>query len=233
MKLVSGRRGAPAAQTRRKAGQKGPGRPEGTSVVRDDILDAAEELFSNLGYAGTTLREIADQAKVTQALINYYFGSKYGLYEAVFMRRSQIISQQRLENLAQLQAKPGRPKVRDVVQAFLMPTLAFRATPEGRSFLRLQARLHTEPPQISYKLRTDAYGNSTRLYVDAVRKALPNLPELDAYWRVTLMVGTYLYAFSDTHRMEEMAPPGLYDPDDTDSLIDQVTRFVTGGMQAP
>jgi len=47
------------------------------------------------------------------------------------------------------------------------------------------------------------------------------------------MVGTYLYAFSDTHRMEEMAPPGLYDPDDTDSLIDQVTRFVTGGMQAP
>jgi len=228
MKLVSGRRGTPAAQTRRKAGQKGPGRPEGTSVVRDDILDAAEELFSNLGYAGTTLREIADQAKVTQALINYYFGSKYGLYEAVFMRRSQIISQQRLDNLAQLQAKPGRPKVRDVVQAFLMPTLAFRSTPEGRSFLRLQA-----PPQISYKLRTDAYGNSTRLYVDAVRKALPNLPELDAYWRVTLMVGTYLYAFSDTHRMEEMAPAGLYDPDDTDNLIDQVTRFVTGGMQAP
>lgn len=66
-----------------------------------------------------------------------------------------------------------------------------------------------------------------------MRKALPNLPELDAYWRVTLMVGTYLYAFSDTHRMEEMAPAGLYDPDDTDSLIDQVTRFVTGGMQAP
>lgn len=135
MKLVSGRRGTPAAQTRRKAGQKkGPGRPEGTSVVRDNILDAAEELFSNLGYAGTTLREIADQAKVTQALINYYFGSKYGLYEAVFMRRSQIISQQRIENLAQLQAKPGRPKVRDVVQAFLMPTLAFRSTPRaGRS----------------------------------------------------------------------------------------------------
>jgi len=121
MKLVSGRRGTPAAKTRRKTGQKGPGRPEGTSVVRDDILDAAEELFANLGYAGTTLREVADQANVTQALINYYFGSKYGLFEAVFMRRSQIISQQRIENLARLQAKPGKPKVRDIVQAFLMP----------------------------------------------------------------------------------------------------------------
>jgi hypothetical protein len=34
------------------------------------------------------------------------------------------------------------------------------------------------------------------------------------------MVGTYLYAFSDTHRMEEMTPKGLYDPDDTEALID-------------
>lgn len=211
--------------------QKGPGRPGGASVVREEILDAAEALFANLGYAGTTLREVANEAKVTQALISYYFGSKYGLYEAVFLRRGQVISQQRMDNLDAL-GKGGKPRVRDIVRAFLLPTLQLRGTPQGRSFLRLQARLHTEPPEISYKLRTDAYGGSTRRYVEVLREALPKLGELDAYWRVTLMIGTYLYAFSDTHRMEEMAPKGMYDPDDTDSLIDQVTRFVVGGFEA-
>lgn len=211
--------------------RKGPGRPEGASVVREEILDAAETLFANLGYAGTTLREVATAAKVTQALINYYFGSKYGLFEEVFLRRGQEISQQRLEGLEKLTQK-GKPAVREIVKAFLRPTLALRATRQGRAFLRLQARLHTEPPEISYQLRTEAYGGSTRRYVQALRQALPKLSELDACWRVTLMIGTYLYAFSDTHRMEELAPKGLYDPEDTELLIDQVTRFVVGGFEA-
>jgi hypothetical protein len=68
--------------------------------------------------------------------------------------------------------------------------------------------------------------------VEALRAALPDLSELDAHWRVTMMIGTYLYAFSDTHRMEEMTRSGVYEPADTDSLIEQVTRFVVGGFEA-
>jgi len=212
--------------------RKGPGRPEGLSNIRDSIMDASESKFADLGYAGTTLREIAEAVNVTQALISYYFGSKYGLFQETFLRRGQKISAERIELLDTLLAS-GKPTVKEIVRSFLSPTLALRATPQGRSFLRLQARLHTEPPEISYPLRTDAYGASTQRYVDAMRLALPKLGELDAYWRVTLMVGTYLYAFSDTHRMEEMVPKGLYDAGDTEALIDQVTRFVTGGFEAP
>lgn len=47
---------------RRRAG---PGRPEGVSNVRDEILDAAEIEFADLGYAGTSLRNVAERAKVT------------------------------------------------------------------------------------------------------------------------------------------------------------------------
>ena len=223
--------GTASRTTTTRVKQKKPGRPEGTSAVRDEIMDAAETQFAELGYAGTTLREIAAATNVTQALISYYFGSKYGLFEETFLRRGQVISKQRVDLLEALLDK-GKPTVREIVHAFLSPTLALRATPQGRSFLRLQARLHTEPPEISYKVRTDAYGSSTQRYVEAFRLAQPELGELDAYWRVTLMVGTYLYAFSDTHRMEEMTPKGLYDPEDTQALIDQVTRFVVGGFQA-
>lgn len=232
VKAAGRRKAGPAADA---AGEpkkkKRPGRPEGESNVREEILDAAEAVFAELGYAGTTLREVATQASVTQALINYYFGSKYGLFEAVFLRRGRQISEQRMHKLEQLQAGGRRPKVRQIVEAFLLPTLALRSTPAGRAFLRLQARLHTEPPQISYQLRSEAYDVSTRRYVEALRAALPSLSEKDAYWRMTLMVGAYMYAFSDTHRLEEMAP-GVCDPENAQEIIDQITTFVVGGFQA-
>ncbi len=190
---VSGRRGVSAKRSRVATRNK-PGRPEGASNVRDEILDAAELLFANLGYAGTTLREVAEAAQVTQALINYYFGSKYGLFEEVFLRRGRKISDERLSRLEDLK-RAGPLQVRDIVHAFLMPTLALRSTKAGRAFIRLQARLHTEPPEISYKLRNDAYDVSTKAYVEAFRAALPHISECEAYWRVTLMVGATCMPF--------------------------------------
>lgn len=220
----------------KRPARKKPGRPEGASTIRATILDAAEQAFADLGYAGATLREIAEASRVTQALINYYFGSKFGLFEEVYLRRAVPVSNERMANLDALNhgwKRSGRPPVvRDIVRAFLLPTLALRATPAGRNFLRLQARLHTEPPSISYKLRTDAYGNSTPSYVELFQRVLPHLSALDVYWRVTMMIGTYLYAFSDTHRMEEMTGADMYDPDDSDSVMEQVARFITAGMQA-
>jgi AcrR family transcriptional regulator len=210
-----------------------PGRPEGkNNNVREAILDAAEVTFSELGYAGTALREVAQGAKVTQALVNYYFGSKYGLFEQVFLRRGRAIADARMENLNALKERGAPFGVADIVRAFLTPTLALRATPEGRAFARLQARLHTEPPEISYKLRNEAYDVSTRAYVEAIANALPHLSRKDVFWRVTLMVGAYLYAFSDTHRLEQLAD-GICNPNDADEILAQATSFLVGGLAAP
>ena len=234
---VRGRRGAPVkrarpADARRK---RKPGRPGGTSIVRESILTTAEKMFSDMGYAGTTLREIADGARVTQALINYYFGSKFALFEEVYLRRAVEVARERLVNLETLEqfwANTGEPPaVQDIVRGFLEPSLALRATPEGRNFLRLQSRLHTEPPHLSYQLRMEAYDRSTRGYVELLRRVLPRLSVLEAYWRATMMIGTYLYAFSDTHRMEELAG-AAYDASDSAGILEQVTRFLTGGLQA-
>ncbi len=54
---------------------------------KESILDTAEKLFSELGYDGTSTRAIAHEAGVNMAMLNYYFGSKEGLYKAIFERK--------------------------------------------------------------------------------------------------------------------------------------------------
>jgi AcrR family transcriptional regulator len=54
---------------------------------KDHILDVAEKLFSELGFEGASTRHISKEAAVNMAMLNYYFGSKDGLYRAVLERR--------------------------------------------------------------------------------------------------------------------------------------------------
>ena len=65
-----------------------PGRPrdENASDVRESLLDAAAQRFAEAGYAGASLRSIADHAQVTPAMVHYYFGTKEGLYQALLER---------------------------------------------------------------------------------------------------------------------------------------------------
>ncbi|UCE71126.1 MAG: helix-turn-helix transcriptional regulator, partial [Nitrospiraceae bacterium] len=51
--------------------------------TKDSILNAAECLFAEKGYSGTSLRALTGKAKVNLAAVNYHFGSKQALLEAV------------------------------------------------------------------------------------------------------------------------------------------------------
>ncbi|CAN5416139.1 TetR family transcriptional regulator [soil metagenome] len=54
---------------------------------KDYILDVAERVFSELGFDGASTRVISGEAGVNMAMLNYYFGSKEGLFLAVFERK--------------------------------------------------------------------------------------------------------------------------------------------------
>lgn len=55
--------------------------------ARERLLDAAEKLFCQRGFEGTSVREITAEAGCNVAAVNYYFGSKEKLYEEMFHRR--------------------------------------------------------------------------------------------------------------------------------------------------
>ena len=209
------------------------GRPEGVVNKREAILDAAEEVFAEAGYAGTSLRDIVERANVTKGLVNYYFGSKENLFQEVFLRRGAPIAAKRLERLAELTAREDRAlTLQDLVRAFLQPSIQMPRTDSALRFFRIQARLHMEQEEFAYSLRRKLYEESTLAYARAIQSVAPHLSEKTVYWRLILMVGANLYAVSDTHRINELSG-SKFDAADQGELLDQVTAFVCGGFAAP
>ena len=68
------------------------------------ILDAAEQLFADDGFAKTSLRSIVSAAGVNLAAINYHFGTKEGLIRAVLERRMNPLADERLKRLDECEA---------------------------------------------------------------------------------------------------------------------------------
>jgi AcrR family transcriptional regulator len=63
---------------------------------KDQIIKAAIDLFAEKGFEGTSIRELAASADVNLAMVNYYFGSKEKLFEA-------MVEQKANSTLAQLE----------------------------------------------------------------------------------------------------------------------------------
>ena len=67
--------------------------------TKQRILDSAERLFAEYGFAGVSLRTIIADAKVNLAAIHYHYRSKEALFDAVILRRLEPINRERLELL--------------------------------------------------------------------------------------------------------------------------------------
>jgi AcrR family transcriptional regulator len=210
------------------------GRRPGDSDTRELILDAAEQEFAARGYALTSLREIAERVDVNQALVRYYFGSKEGLFHAIFRRGAQKIGEDRLALLDALESRPGKPPgVEEIVRAFLLPAIDMRRKGAvGAAFMRLQARLQHEPKDITQKLRLEVYEESSRRYIAALARALPHIRHEAIYWRYVFMVGAYLYTISDSNHLETLSG-GACSSRNIDEAVRQLVAFLVGGLNAP
>jgi AcrR family transcriptional regulator len=67
----------------------GKGRPRNAGASKQALLDAAQVLFGQGGFEGTTIRQIGEHAGVDHALIARYFGSKADLYIAALVAESR------------------------------------------------------------------------------------------------------------------------------------------------
>jgi len=92
------------------------------------ILAAAETEFASKGFDGARLANIASGAEVQQALIHHYFSDKAGLYREVITRALGAMSEQGWMILQRLAQPTSKPKVRELVDAFVGMVIEFYAS---------------------------------------------------------------------------------------------------------
>src|ERR1700761_684332 len=84
---------------------------------KDHILDVAERVFSELGFDGASTRTISGEAGVNMAMLNYYFGSKEGLFVAVINRKITNF-QNLLQNLGNDESMTAWNKVEKYIEMY-------------------------------------------------------------------------------------------------------------------
>ena len=85
------------------------------SDKKSHIINIAIELFSKNGFEGTSMRDLSSAAGVNIAMINYYFGSKEKLFEAIVEGRSEK-SRKELEELAQDSSLTAMQKMDRIIE---------------------------------------------------------------------------------------------------------------------
>ena len=196
----------------------------------DKILIAAESLFAENGYDGTTLRQITNKANVNLAAVNYHHGDKESLYLEVIRRRIRPINEIRLAALAAAEAKAAGQPVPPVILFRLLaePLFALFADPDarGRHTARLIGRCLVEPlPFLEIFLAAEFEPVMGR-FGQALRRQAPAIPPEDFLWRFSFVIGALFHSLASLHRMKTLTR-GLCRDNDHAAALPRFVDFAT------
>jgi AcrR family transcriptional regulator len=202
-------------------------------TTKDRILDAAERLFARDGFEATSLRAITAEANVNLAAVNYHFQTKEALVQSVIGRRMGPVNAQRLALLDACEAEAGGAPVplEKIIDAFLRPVLEIVGS-HAREFAPLVGRLYTEPGDFSERVFKDQFQPLAQRFIPAFRRALPDLPLAELYWRLHFSIGAMAHTMGAT-TMLRVFSRGLCDPSDAEATLALMKAFVLAGLSAP
>jgi AcrR family transcriptional regulator len=192
--------------------------------TKEKILDTAERLIGQRGYAATSLRQIIAEAGVNLAAVHYHFGSKEELLDELVMRKASKVNAVRLARLEALEKASGsRLDVRPVLEAFFEPMVEVASA--HPQFVRLMGRMYSEGmmPAIAEK----HFRPTAQRYLKALGHCLPGIARAELRWRIHFMVGAMAHAMCNA--------PVMPKPDAADlkRRIQLLVTFLAAGFLAP
>ncbi len=156
------------------------------SDTRTQLLDAAEHLFAEHGYRGTSVRAITESAGANLAAVGYHFGSKAELWAAVARRVIEPINTAQSAGLDRLLARTPDPQVPELVEAFAGPL--FDVIPQGdeggaRTY-RLIMTILIDPAEETRSWTGPTQDAVRDRYLAAFERALPGLSQEELGFRM-------------------------------------------------
>jgi AcrR family transcriptional regulator len=196
------------------------------------ILDTAERLFAEKGYAETSMRCITSGARVNLASVNYHFGSKEALLMEVITRRIGPVNAARMSLLDEIEDEAGddAPELEKVVRAFLLPAIKaiYDAGEQGKMFVRLIGRTHSETNDNIRNMFMNQFKETLPRFAKLFQRALPGISAEEVRMRMFFMVGAMAHSMAMSHKVDWL-------PQRKETLAhlgEVLVHFTTAGMSA-
>ncbi|MCX2800428.1 TetR family transcriptional regulator [Microbulbifer thermotolerans] len=168
------------------------------------ILDAAEILFAERGFTETSLRTITSTAGVNLAAVNYHFGSKKELIQAVFERFLTPFTQALAVELDRRVATGEPLTVEDLLSSIYQEAIGslVKRGRDPQRFMRLLGLAYTQYQGHLRRFIVSRYGDSYRRFAGLLAQALPGLDPVTFYWRLYFMLGATIFTLSSFDAIE-------------------------------
>lgn len=219
--------GAAGADT----GSATKGTLKGRDGSKERIVLAAEQLFAELGYDGATVRQIALAADVPIALVNYHFGSKEGLYRAIFELRTPTIVGQRFAGMeiADMETDPDK-RLELLVKSLIAPMFKLRGEERHSWFGRILSREVSDPKSMERGIIKDMFDPVAHLFLDAMARCMPDKTKAEIHWSYQTMIGAMVYIMADNGRIARLSD-GVCDPNEYRSATEHVVALMVRALR--
>lgn len=219
------------ARAKSTAPRRGPTKVQQRADKMEQILDAAEYLFSKHGLHGVLLKDVAQRVGVHHTLINFYFTDKTTLFGAVFARRAGVTSSLRMAALDAYDAKTkGKPTVEGALRAFL--DTDFDLYSQGGDGWKNYGALGAQASNTAEgaALMDQHFDPVVLRLIELLKKAMPDCAEEDIFWGYHFVTGALMLTLARTGRIDRLSG-GLCRSDDYEAVKQRMASFMAAGFR--
>lgn len=217
--------------TKQASARRRSSKAEQRAETTESILNEAELLFSQNGFHGVTLKDVAARVGVHHTLLHYYFDDKRKLFDEVIARRAGVTSSLRMEALdAYDKETKGKPTVEGALRAFLDTDLdLYSQGGEGWKNYGALGALSSNTPYGAELM--DLYFDPVVLrLIGLLKKALPDCPEEDLFWGYHFVTGALMLTLGRTGRIDRLSG-GTCKSDDFEAIKERMASFMAAGFE--
>lgn len=202
--------------------------------TKHKILDAAEELFAEHGFTETSLRVITTRAEVNLASVNYHFGSKKSLIEAVFERFMACFTTELLAEMAKVDRQPEKIEVSHVLTTLVRPLVAIdNIRPNGSSvFMKLLGRAYAETQGHVRRFAMERYSHVLARFTRLLHKASPDTVPSEMFWRLHFMLGAFIFTLAGHEALQEISESDFQETVTVEQIIARLIPFLSAGFSS-
>lgn len=199
--------------------------------TKSRILEATERLVAEHGFEAVSLRDITSDAAVNVAAVNYHFGSKEKLFEAIQCRYIEPINDERLRIIAELTAAGRVATVREILEAFMRPflTVVKRNEMSEKLFFKLMGRCVIDHQGGLPEDMIPGIKKVAESFTAALLVAAPNLTTELALWRLHFTFGVMAQTLLHGDLLHSLTDGACGDPD-AEAQFQEMIDFCQAGF---